>query len=104
MQHILEALYNQKTRYLESDYERLYINIRRKITQRSLIILFTNFESLTGMRRQLPYLKKIAENHLLVTIFFENTELTKYISKDSVNLEGCIAKPLQKILRSRRDR
>lgn len=92
MQHILEALYNQKTRYLESDYERLYINIRRKITQRSLIILFTNFESLTGMRRQLPYLKKIAENHLLVTIFFENTELTKYISKDSVNLEGVYSK------------
>ena len=92
MQRILETLYNQKTRYLESDYERLYIFIRRKITQRSLILLFTNFESLTGMRRQLPYLKKIAENHLLITIFFENTELAKLIDKPSLNLEEVYTK------------
>ena len=92
MQRILETLYNQKTRYLESDYERLYIFIRRRITQRSLILLFTNFESLTGMRRQLPYLKKIAENHLLITVFFENTELAKFISKPSENLEEVYSK------------
>lgn len=92
MQLILDTLYSQKTRYLESDYERLYIQIRRKITQRSLIILFTNFESLTGMRRQLPYLKKIAENHLLITVLFENTELTSFINHPSVNLEGIYSK------------
>jgi len=94
MQSILETLYNQKTRYLESDYERLYIFIRRKITQRSLILLFTNFESLTGMRRQLPYLKKIAENHLLITVFFENTELIKFIDKPSENLEEVYSKTI----------
>ena len=92
MQSILETLHSQKTRYLESDYERLYIFIRRRITQRSLILLFTNFESLTGMRRQLPYLKKIAENHLLITVFFENTELAKFISKPSDNLEEVYSK------------
>ena len=92
MQSILEMLHSQKTRYLESDYERLYIFIRRKITQRSLIILFTNFESLTGMRRQLQYLKKIAENHLLITVFFENTELVKFIDKPSENLEEVYSK------------
>lgn len=92
MQSILETLYNQKTRYLESDYERLYIFIRRRITQRSLILLFTNFESLTGMRRQLPYLKKIAENHLLIAVFFENTELVKFIGNPSENLEEVYSK------------
>src|SRR4051812_5398867 len=94
MQSILETLYNQKTRYLESDYERLYIFIRRKITQRSLMLLFTNFESLTGMHRQLPYLKKIAENHLLITIFFENTELTKFIDRTSEDLEDVYSKTI----------
>lgn len=94
MQSILETLYNQKTRYLESDYERLYIFIRRKITQRSLVVLFTNFESLSGMRRQLPYLKKIAENHLLITVFFENTELTTFIDKPSANLEEVFSKTI----------
>lgn len=94
MQTILETLYHQKTRYLESDYERLYIFIRRKITQRSLLLLFTNFESLTGMRRQLPYLKKIAENHLLITVFFENTELAKFIERPSGNLEEIYSKAI----------
>jgi uncharacterized protein (DUF58 family) len=94
MQSILETLYNQKTRYLESDFEKLYIFTRRKITQRSLLLLFTNFESLTGMRRQLPYLKKIAENHLLITVFFENTELTKFINKPSENLEEVYSKTI----------
>jgi uncharacterized protein (DUF58 family) len=94
MQSILETLYHQKTRYLESDYERLYIFVRRKITQRSLLLLFTNFESLTGMRRQLQYLKKIAENHLLITIFFENTELTKFIDRPSENLQEIYSKTI----------
>ncbi|MEO6914416.1 MAG: DUF58 domain-containing protein, partial [Chitinophagaceae bacterium] len=64
MQYILEMLYHQKTRFLESDFERLYVQIRKRISQRSLIVLFTNFESLTGLQRQLPYLRKIARNHL----------------------------------------
>ena len=58
------------------------------------MLLFTNFESLTGMRRQLPYLKKIAENHLLITIFFENTELTKFIGRISENLEDVYSKTI----------
>ncbi len=94
MQRILETLFSQKTRYLESDFERLYIFMRRKITQRSLMLLFTNFESLTGMRRQLPYLKKIAENHLLITVFFENTELSNFINKTSENIEEVYSKTI----------
>ncbi len=58
------------------------------------MLLFTNFESLTGMRRQLPYLKKIAENHLLITVFFENTELTKFIEMASENLEDVYSKTI----------
>jgi len=79
MQSILELLYNQKTRYLESDFEKLYASIRNRISQRSLIVLFTNFESLSGMQRQLPYLRRIAQHHLLLVVFFENTELRQLI-------------------------
>ena len=72
---IQETLYHQKTAYRESDFSRLHLQIRTKITQRSLLLLFTNFESLYAMERQLPYLKSLAQRHLLVVIFFENTEL-----------------------------
>jgi uncharacterized protein (DUF58 family) len=94
MQAILEVLYNQKTRYLESDFERLYIFLRRKVTQRSLIVLFTNFESLSSMRRQLPYLKKIAENHLLLTVFFENSELAAILEEPAGNLKAVYTKTI----------
>lgn len=75
MQSILELLYHQKTRYLESDFELLYTTIRHRIHQRSFVVLFTNFETVTAVKRQLPYLKKIAQHHLLLLVMFENTEL-----------------------------
>jgi uncharacterized protein (DUF58 family) len=92
MHLVLEMLYNQKTRYLESDFEQLYINIRRNISQRSLIVLFTNFESLSGMRRHLPYLRKIAQHHLLVAVFFENTELKNVLQQPAKNVEEVYVK------------
>ena len=81
MQKILESLYAIKTDFFESDYSRLYVDIKKNITQRSLIILYTNFETMDGLRRQLPYLKGIAKNHLLVVVFFQNTELNQLIDK-----------------------
>ncbi len=75
MQKILEALYNITTNFYESDYSRLYADIKKNINQRSLIILYTNFETMEGLYRQLPYLKGIAKSHLLVVVFFQNTEL-----------------------------
>jgi uncharacterized protein (DUF58 family) len=92
MQLILEVLYNQKTRYLESDFERLYILLRKKVSQRSLLVLFTNFESLSGMRRHLPYLRKMAQHHLLLTVFFENTELKSLLTTSANNLEDVYTK------------
>ncbi|MBJ6143534.1 DUF58 domain-containing protein [Hymenobacter sp. BT559] len=76
---LLEVLYRQKTQYLETDYERLYATVRAKIKQRSLLILFTNFETLQGMQRQLPYLRGLSKAHLLLVVFFENTELRTYL-------------------------
>jgi uncharacterized protein (DUF58 family) len=94
MQSILDVLYNQKTRYLESDFEQLYIMLRRKVSQRSLVVLFTNFESLSGLRRQLPYLRKISRHHLLVTVFFENTELKSLLEKPAKTVEEVYTKTI----------
>jgi uncharacterized protein (DUF58 family) len=81
MRTIIETLYKIKTDFVESDFERLYADIRRNISQRSLLLLFTNFENLDSMQRQLPYLKAIAKNHLLVVIIFKNVELRKLIDR-----------------------
>ncbi|WP_296150446.1 DUF58 domain-containing protein [uncultured Flavobacterium sp.] len=87
MQQILESLYNIKTDFFESDYSRLYADIKKNINQRSLIILYTNFETLDGLHRQLPYLKGIAKNHLLVVVFFQNTELNEIINSKAVTIQ-----------------
>lgn len=81
MQQIMESLYNIKTDFFESDFSRLYIDVKKHINQRSLIMLYTNFETLDGLYRQLPYLKGIAKNHLLVVVFFNNTELDELIQQ-----------------------
>jgi uncharacterized protein (DUF58 family) len=94
MQAVLETLYNQKTRYLESDFERLYTIIRTKISQRSLVVLFTNFESFSGLQRQLPFLRSIAKHHLLLVVFFENTELKKLIDKEAKDIENIYIKTI----------
>ncbi len=87
MQKILETLYNIKTDFFESDFSRLYIDIKKNINQRSLLILYTNFETIDGLNRQLPYLKAIAKNHLLVVVFFNNSELNDLINKKANTIQ-----------------
>jgi uncharacterized protein (DUF58 family) len=85
MNRILETLYNQDTNFNESDFGKLYMHVKNTVNQRSLFLLFTNFESLSSLRRQLKYLRQLAKNHLLVVIFFENTELRRLLDKDAVS-------------------
>jgi uncharacterized protein (DUF58 family) len=87
MQQILENLYNVKTDYFETDFSRLYVDVKKNITHRSLLLMYTNFENLDGLNRQLPYLKAIAKSHLLVVVFFDNTELNTFISKNAQTIQ-----------------
>lgn len=75
MRRIQEALYNQKTQYKESNFELLYQSIRRTVRSRSLLVLFTNFETEFAMRRAMPYLRKLNQKHILMVVFFQNSEL-----------------------------
>jgi uncharacterized protein (DUF58 family) len=94
MSAVLETLYNQQTKFQESDFEKLFAVIRTRVTQRSLIVLFTNFESLTSLQRQLPYIRAIARNHLVLVVFFENTELRTITEKDAYNMEELYIKTI----------
>lgn len=91
---IMQVLYKEKTRYLESNMEALYSTIRSVIKQRSLAVFFTNFESLSALQRQMPYLKKISKYHLLVVVFFENTELKSLSTTPAKDVEGIYHKTI----------
>jgi uncharacterized protein (DUF58 family) len=94
LEKVLQLLYNQQTSFLESDFERLYTKVRTVVKQRSLLILFTNFESLSGLHRQMPYLKRLAKYHLLLVIFFENTELKNTAEQQVNDLEELYIKTI----------
>ncbi|RZA03499.1 MAG: DUF58 domain-containing protein [Sphingobacteriaceae bacterium] len=91
---ILEVLYKEKTRYLETNMELMYSTIRQVMKQRSLVVFFTNYESLSALNRQLPYLKKIAKFHLLLVVFFENTELKKLNEQEAKDVEDIYIKTI----------
>lgn len=92
--NISQLLFNQQTSFLESDFEMLYLQLRNRVKQRSLLILFTNFESLSGLKRQLNYLRSIAKHHLLMVVFFENTELLQLSEINASNVEEVYVKTI----------
>ncbi|WP_295232261.1 DUF58 domain-containing protein [uncultured Chryseobacterium sp.] len=87
LRKISEALYNIKTDFFESDFSRLYQDVKYTLNQRSLILLFTNFETLDGLNRQMKYLRGIARNHLLVIVFFKNGELQTLLNGNPESMQ-----------------
>ncbi len=94
MNQVLETLYKQKTDYLEADFEKLFSVIRNRITNRSLLVLFTNFESMESLQREMPALRRMAKYHLLLVVFFENTELKTILDNKSTALEDIYIKTI----------
>jgi len=94
MNLLLETLYNVNTDFSESDFSRLYVDVKRHIKQRSLLLLYTNFETLDALHRQLPYLQAISKTHLLVVIFFENTELKTFLNRKATTTHQIFEKTI----------
>jgi uncharacterized protein (DUF58 family) len=92
--YIMEVLYKQETQFLESNFADVYQLINKKAGQRSLLLLFTNFETFTGFERQLPYLKNLNQKHLLCVVLFENSEVTGLHEKRGDNLEDIYIKTI----------
>lgn len=92
IRRIQEQLYNIKPNFLESDYRLLSVSLKKNVNARSLVLLYTNFESLSSMERQLSTLRAIAKDHLLVVIFFENTELTSLLDREPGTVEEIYTK------------
>ncbi|MDX1419786.1 MAG: DUF58 domain-containing protein [Rubricoccaceae bacterium] len=89
---LLEALYRLDTTFLDPSFEALLATMEHAVRQRGLVLLFTNFETRSGMRRQLPYLRRIARRHRLVVVFFENTGLRALLDRPARREEDVYVK------------
>lgn len=96
LKKIMEILYKQKTDFLEPNFELLYQSLRRTAQGRSLVLLYTNFESMYSLERALPILRKINKHYLLVTIFFENTEISNASEMECENVSDIYLKTFAK--------
>lgn len=69
------ALYEEISQFHQSDYFSLYEFCKRKIQKRSLLVIYTTFDSLSALRRQLPYLKRLALSHVVLVTFFVDKDI-----------------------------
>lgn len=92
LRRLMEALYRQEDRQVESNYDLLYYASRKLLGGRSLIILFTNFESNYALDRVLPGLRRIAKAHQLVVVMFENTEIADLLQGKTAGTEDVYLK------------
>lgn len=83
---ILQSLYRERERPFEANYELLYQTARKIIKGRSLLLLYTNFESMYALDRVLPMLRRVNTLHLLVVVFFENTEIKEFSEAEAKDL------------------
>lgn len=91
---LLEKLYHIDTAFTDADFGLLYGHVKRKVNHRSLLLLYTNFEHMSALKRQLPYLLGLSKKHVLVVIFFENTELGKLVATPAADLQDIYHKTI----------
>ncbi|MGB3541750.1 DUF58 domain-containing protein [Rubrivirga sp.] len=84
---LLDALYRLDPGYQDPSFEDLYAAVRSRLRQRGLMLLMTNFDTVAGLERQLPYLRQIARAHRLVVVLFENTGIRDLLTSRSDRLE-----------------
>ncbi|WP_179348705.1 DUF58 domain-containing protein [Winogradskyella pacifica] len=94
LNRILENLYNIDTQFNDSDFGLLYAQLKRKVTHRSLLLLYTNFEHISALKRQMPYLQAISKKHMLVVVLFENTELDIILKENAEDLQSIYHKTI----------
>jgi uncharacterized protein (DUF58 family) len=94
LRKVMDVLYHQKTQFMEASYERLYYAVKSFIKGRSMLLLFTNFESMYALERNLPLLRKLNQQHLLVVVFFQNTELEKAAHQEAKNVKDVYFKSI----------
>lgn len=73
---LLELLYAQAPTDYEPDYDALGQYVQRFVRGRSLLMLYTNFATAVSLERNLPALRRLSRQHLLLVVLFVNAEVS----------------------------
>lgn len=92
--HVLESLYRLETNFYEANYVKLVYAAREKVKKRSLMILYTNFEGMVSLNRELDSLKNLAKYHRLIVVIFKNSALHDLAYEHATTIEGIYTKTI----------
>ena len=87
IQRALQLLYAQKETDYEPDFDALSQHVVRRVKGRSLLLLYTNFETTVSLERNLPALRRMSRSHLLVVVTFVNAEVAALQDENHRTLE-----------------
>ncbi len=86
------GLQSYKTEH--SNFNQLYLACNQIIAQRSLLFLFTNFDTLKSVQDQMMVFRKLNKQHLLVVVFFEDKELSDYVLSAAENYDDAAGRTI----------
>lgn len=89
---IQEHLYHLQTNWKESNFIKMAVEASRNIKQRSLLVLFTNFDTMAALERRLPALISLAKKHRLITVFYHDPELLALTQSPAIEPESAYKK------------
>jgi len=100
----LQILYNQTTRYLESDFEMLYKQVRAKCPATEFVDLVYKFRILWRNATSITLPANDRKTSFTAGCFFENTELKDLSAKRAKDIEGVYVKTVaEKFMHVKKD-
>lgn len=89
---ILEALYHIEHTNQTSNYEEAFYHFKKNERHRSVIFLFTDFETLEEAENMLKVLPLVSRNHLVVIVLIKSESLEKIAEQKLKNTEDLFNK------------
>ncbi len=77
-----------------SNYTTLYTACQKTILQRSLLFLFTNFDTFQSLHEQINVFRKLNQRHMLVVVFFKDNELENFTHSAATSYLDSAAKTI----------
>lgn len=84
---ILEALYHIQSTNLTSNYDEAFYHFKKNERHRSIIFLFTDFETVEEAENMLKVLPVISKNNLVVIILIRNESIEKIATSNITNTD-----------------
>lgn len=75
MNKIMDTLFSEVSSFAEADYSALSEYVSLNVKRRSMLLIYSTFDSVRSLQRQLPYIKQMSKTHLVIPVFFVDSDI-----------------------------